>query len=156
MRALGHVAPLGVLIAALLAAAGVRADAVPPPPASCPPGSVPSTSHAGPHCRPAAECMLSATCAAGQACETIGLCIEEVPCGGRPLPIEAGVCTEPHVLGTCSATSACGAGRCELHDVCVPPSSARSGCACRAGRGGAVAGLAGLGLVLAALAARRR
>lgn len=160
MGTLREATRLGALLLGLWPDAA-RADAVFPPPDTCPPGSVPSTSHAGPHCRPAAECVLSSMCGAGEACEAVGLCIEDVPCGGRLPPGDAGVCTEPHVVGTCSPSGACSVGSCELRNVCVQPSSARSGCACRAGRadaGLADAGLGSAGVLLwvAALAARRR
>lgn len=131
-----------------------RADVVGPPPASCPAGSEPSASHAGPHCDPGTSCTLSAMCGAGEACEAVGLCIQRVPCGGR-LPPDAGPCFEDHVVGNCSAGGTCSTGTCEVRNVCVSPSSG-GGCACRAGRGHATLAFVGLLGLAVALAVRRR
>lgn len=110
---------LGLACSALgpLDAAPARADAVEPPPASCPRGTTPASSHAGPICRPRAECRDDAACGAGERCTPLSLCIEVRDCGGlRPA---GDVCTLEHVVGECRSDGACAFGPCVARSLCV-------------------------------------
>lgn len=144
-----HIARDLILLAAFLLASVTsvaHADVVDPPPASCPTGSLPATSHTGPHCV-VDDCSLS-SCSTGDTCEPVGLCLVQVPCGGRISP-DAGPCLETHVVGLCSGEGTCSTGTCSTRDVCVGPGEPRTAgsCGCRAGRGGSSgAALAALGL----------
>lgn len=62
------------LLTSLLASAEAAADAVPPPPASCPPGTRGFTNHAVQGCGPA-ECVDDAACKTGEACAVYPLCV---------------------------------------------------------------------------------
>lgn len=77
--------------------AGVRADAVPPPPSRCPPGQIGVTSHAGPQCvlPPPKDC----------------------PPGWRGT--NGGVC----LVWSCTSDAQCGDGaRCSAADLCLAES----------------------------------
>ncbi|MBK04402.1 MAG: hypothetical protein CL920_35890 [Deltaproteobacteria bacterium] len=93
----------------------VYADVVPPPPTDCSKGSQPTTSHAGPYCKPY-TCNDVADCQpAGLVCSSITLCIETVStqCGRVP-------CTLKKVLGTCADPTTCKSpAKCETGTRCV-------------------------------------
>jgi hypothetical protein len=148
-----HLQTLAIVLS-LVSASVASADAVMPPPASCPEGSTPSTSHAGPHCSPSASCTMPATCGTGETCEAVGLCIERVACGGL-MPPDAGPCFEEHVVDNCAVGGSCASGTCEVRSVCSD-ASAGGGCGCRAGAGSAALGLSALAAVALSLIARRR
>lgn len=151
---------LFVAFVALLVLGGLssaRADVVGPPPASCPVGSTPSSSHSGPHCDPEPACTMDLMCGGGDACEEVRLCVVQVACGGR-LPPDAGPCFEDHVVGVCSSSGACGEGTCRIQNACIVPGSARGGCACNVPSARASSGwrsLVGLLLLGTLLRARR-
>lgn len=151
---------LGVLVVGLLALApaAARADVVGPPPESCPAGSSPQSSHAGPLCVPMAECTSSAMCMDGAACAPVSQCIETRGCGGLRPP-DSGPCTVEHVVGPCGAGDTCTTGVCRSRRVCTSGSTDDGGCACRAagapGRSRPLAVAAMLALACV-LASRRR
>lgn len=136
------------LLAVLAVGSIASADVVGPPPASCPAGSTPSSSHSGPLCRPAPECTAT-SCASPARCMAVFQCIEERPCGGL-LPPDSGPCTIDHVVGPCDSGGACSTGTCRARSVCSTAPTTGSGCSCRVGRTEASAGL-GLGLLALAL-----
>lgn len=116
----GRALVLGIVVSVVGAALAprARADAVEPPPASCPRGSTPVSSHGGPHCAPTA-CTTMADCSPEtmRSCEPIGLCIE-IRSGyamGGPFTFDA-------VTGECTSPADCAGGsRCELASRCVDP-----------------------------------
>lgn len=113
-----------VALAACMATTGVAfADVVGPPATDCPPGSYGSTSHSGPYCPPAL-CTTeyeANRCSAAETCEGRQLCIEEIPCGGRPIP-DAAPCTLSNVTAECSPSGSCARGTCQMLRVCMPSS----------------------------------
>lgn len=142
---------------AVMTASSARADAVGPPPSSCPVGSTPSASHAGPLCVPEPVCMTDLMCGGGEACEEVRLCVTQVACGGRIEP-DAGPCFQNHVVGYCDGAGNCGVGTCEIFDACIPPGTAGGGgCGCTVGgrAPSALAVLASLALVASAMSRAR-
>jgi MYXO-CTERM domain-containing protein len=156
----------------LLAAAPavVAADAIAPPP-ECPPGAHGVSSHDGQWCTPT-TCAADADCSRWGAseqdplvCRPAGLCVatESRSPGGR-MPADAP--REPYQVqiarAACERDADCADGaRCELASRCLTPTfpelvGTRSGCACGVAAGPTPGPLAGLGLVLFALAWRRR
>lgn len=134
-----------------------HADAVDPPPASCPAGSTPGSSHSGPICHPSDDCTTDLSCTGTATCMAVMQCIEARACGGLRPP-DSGPCTIEHVVGPCGAGGACATGTtCEARSICstAPPSSS-GGCACSAGARGSSFGGAVAALLVAALAVRRR
>ncbi|MDQ3038047.1 MAG: MYXO-CTERM sorting domain-containing protein [Myxococcota bacterium] len=124
---------LGALLAAVVALSSsvALADAVGPPPESCPPGSTPQSSHAGPLCVPLGECSSSTECSAGATCEAVSQCVETRDCGGLRPP-DSGPCTVDHVVGACGEGSTCAVGTCRTRRVCTTASaSSDGGCSCR-------------------------
>jgi hypothetical protein len=100
-------------------AAGARADAIRPAPTDCPTGTLPRSSHAGPHCELAPPCA-EGECGDDMACIEVGVCIREVECGGLRPP-SAPPCSERHTAGQCDATGACPDGAtCVRHPMCRP------------------------------------
>lgn len=97
-----------------------HADDIAPPPADCPYGTRPESSHAGPHCALLPSCEAEG-CPAGMACLPTRFCVRDVPCGGLRMAREgAPPCTERHVLGTCEGDVACtGGATCEPHPICL-------------------------------------
>lgn len=147
---------------ALLALTSVaRADVVMPPMARCPAGTTPATSHAGPHCGLAPPCE-AASCAAGERCAPVRLCVTSVHCGGWSVGDPN--CAEQHVTdaepceGEWIEHPACIADAAPEPEPTPPTTSppAAGGCAhCSAGAGAGPSGVA-FALVLLALALRRR
>lgn len=109
------------------AAPSARADVVSMPPTDCPAGTLPATSHAGPHCSFAPPCS-AADCGAGTTCTEVGFCVRDVPCGGLRAPDDR-PCTEQHVGAACGALGHCADGEtCVRHAACTataapPPAS---------------------------------
>src|SRR5687767_7555230 len=99
-RALGAM----VFVMVVGGAGTTMADVVMPPPASCPPGATPAQGHAGPHCRPEADCTGDAQCAGGR-CAAVDHCIESRQCGGWSAGNPA--CRVEHVAGDCGAGRTC-------------------------------------------------
>jgi len=135
-----------MLFTALFCAAPAWADAVMPPPNSCPAGSTGVSSHGGPHCQPT-TCESTAECTEGGTCGTQGLCIEtrEGSSMGGPFTFEAAV-------DVCFDASDCNEdAECVVADRCVK----HSGCYCDATTFSA-AGLVLGPLLLLTLATRRR
>jgi hypothetical protein len=77
----------------LVPASLARADAVPPPPAWCPPGRVPVTSHAGPKCElaPPKSCPLGYRGVVGGQC-VLNLCWSDESCGKGRACRETSLC----------------------------------------------------------------
>jgi hypothetical protein len=147
------------LVALAAGAWTARADVVDPPPASCPPGSTPSTGHSGPYCAPTPECTAT-SCSGGASCLAVAQCIETRDCGGLRPP-DSGPCTIEHVAGACGAGGSCAVGTCRARSVCTTGGGATTsgGCGCAVVGAGSTHG-ASLALALAALgvlaASRRR
>ncbi len=91
---------------------GVRADMISPPPAKCPAGARPTSTHAGPHCAPT-DCRSAEDCAEGQKCQGLRLCVDE-----RAFSSRAGRQTTSVVEGTCP-DGKCATGTCRTRRVCV-------------------------------------
>lgn len=150
---------LWIPLALVVLTSVAHADVVMPPPASCPAGTTPATSHAGPHCGLAPPCDAS-SCAAGQRCAPVRLCVTSVHCGGWSVGDPN--CAERHV----SAAEPC-EGEWIEHPACVadaapepePPAttpSSSGGCAHCSARAGAGPAWGAFALVLLALVLRRR
>jgi MYXO-CTERM domain-containing protein len=151
-----------------LLAPAAAADAVPPPPDSCPAGSAGDSCHGGEYCR-ASGCTSDSDCSGGMACRELELCIGQIDCAGGWDP-DAGPSYSPTVEGSCSGGSACSAGSCELRRVCAMPGAGSSsggeaegpievdqGCGCSLPGTAGAGSLAGLGFVAAlGLGLRRR
>jgi hypothetical protein len=100
---------LGALFAATLCwSGGVRADAVPPPPRDCPPGTLGQTDHYGPHCAPA-DCQTDADCQ-GKSCRAYALCVFD-----RVFESPRGDTHRREAKGACNAGQ-----RCPLDSPCRP------------------------------------
>lgn len=137
----------------------VLADAVDPPPASCPAGSRPTSSHAGPLCAPEPDCTASTACGAGASCMAVMQCVEQRACGGLRPP-DSGPCFVSNVVGPCRTDGTCATGTCTARNVCSSGSSS-SGCACsaagtRAPTSASMLALATLALLGAAVRLARR
>jgi hypothetical protein len=92
------------------------ADAIEPPPESCPDGSNPTSSHAGSWCE-ASYCP-TGTCSEGS-CRPVGLCVltEERSAGGWNID---GRITVHEAFGPCDGPEDCERGTCEIVDRCAP------------------------------------
>ena len=132
-----------VVLAALAAASPARADVVASPPARCPHGGVPVSSHGGPHC--SARPCPGLACPAGSSCGEVEVCVAALECGGQ-MPR---TCEE--VVGPCRDGGGCARGSCRRLRTCVPSPWWRGGCAV-GGRGrlalGALLAAAGLFVLL--------
>jgi MYXO-CTERM domain-containing protein len=106
-----------VLAAASFIPVSVRADAIGPPPPSCPEGSSEEFCHGPPTCR-ARECVSNTDCMPGQECQDRMLCVRDHSCGGRLIEP-----TYTHVIGPCGPGCAAESGTCEALRVCVPAGS---------------------------------
>jgi len=132
-------------------ASDAAADAVPPEPDDCPPGSVGRTGHEGPYCSPT-TCASDSSCPRmGQECREVALCVktETVPRGGRPYDGAPETITRE--------------GDCETAMRCVDPGALEEGgdddggCGCAVVRpGSGLAGLAAAGVLALLVVARRR
>ena len=147
------------LALSLLVPSAALADVVEPEPASCPPGSTPSTAHTGPYCAPTAECTSDSACSEGT-CGEVMQCIETRGCGGLQPP-DAEPCTLEHVVGPCASDGTCATGECRARQVCGGGGGGGGtddGCGCRAaGAPASGGGLAWIALALGgAIALRRR
>lgn len=116
--------PLFLASAVFLFASLASADAVPPPPSSCPDGSQGATCHGGPHCAPR-KCNTDADCKTGEACEDHKLCNDEINCAGGWHPPDAGPTHTPNITGNCD-TSGCAKAQCVSYKVCFPKTSGSS------------------------------
>ncbi len=78
-----------------------RADAVPPPPADCPPGRVPITSHRGPECAlaPPKNCPPGYSGEVGGKC-ALQPCDSDENCAAWQRCKEVELCVEPHLVKT--------------------------------------------------------
>lgn len=172
------------LFSALLTGHAAWADAVPPPPASCPPGTVGFTNHVAQGCAPA-DCTSDASCSSGQVCAQYPLCVRrwvshsfrgdsysaEVsgPCDQGKCPAGEGCEDKPHCVpssfvprgapkgSTSPVTSAAPGGSAATgSSPQLPIAHAPSTCGCAVpGRGGDLESL-GVALVGAALLIARR
>ena len=113
-------------IALGLIASVARADAIGPPPSSCPPGGVPMSCHGGPYCSPE-TCASDADCAPGTLCRDVSVCVGSVVCAGLVGPGED---LEQYrrfaVEGTCGQGD-CSGSRCTVRPLCVPADRAPDG-----------------------------
>jgi len=115
---MSNLGAIGIFVALVGGVAGVaRADVVMPPPASCPPGSQPQSSHAGPLCAPAADCHADAECTGGTRCVAVQHCVESRQCGGWSSGNPN--CHVETVAGDCGAGGACASGTCRERHVCT-------------------------------------
>ncbi len=145
---------LALVFSACLATVA-RADVVENPPASCPAGSTPRTSHSGPFCAPTEECTAGGVCPGGGGCTTIRQCIETRGCGGMSFP-DSAPCTLEHVTGLCGSDGSCASGVCRDRSVCPAPGTpSSSGCSCRAAPSASSASWLAIALGLTVLATRR-
>lgn len=116
-------ASLALLLASALGASTAYADAVGPPPTSCPEGSTAVGFCHGPATCQIDECSGDADCATGQVCRPRDLCVVEHCCSGMCCAIDCGSppTTYDHVSGACAAGRSCsGFGEsCETRRVCV-------------------------------------
>jgi hypothetical protein len=144
------VAVLTVSIA--LSSSLARADAVGPPPLSCPRGSEPRSDHGGARCAPT-TCASTADCRPAETmatCAPIGLCIETGTGYSRGGPFTFDV-----VTGACATQADCaGSARCELADRCAGPGGGFWIAVC-GGVCAAVVALLGLLIATITLASRR-
>lgn len=117
-----------ITLAALLAvsqlvpAGAVHADAISPPPTSCPVGSVPIACHGPQTCR-LVTCTGDGDCGAGETCLPRDLCLREHCCGGIGCVLDGS--TPPryqHVESPCGTGGSCASigTTCETVRVCVP------------------------------------
>lgn len=141
----------------LVATVTARADAVGPPPLSCPPGSTPSSSHSGPICFPSDACTTDSDCSTGATCMPVFQCVETRPCGGLTPP-DSGPCTLSNVVGACGTGNTCDVGTCFTRHVCssVPLMGTSSGCACAVGARSASASAALVVMAVLAMWVARR
>ncbi len=111
------------LFAGILGApATALADAIGPPPARCPPGAVPSSSHAGEYCRPG-TCRGNGDCEQGEVCIEQPLCVEPIQGYSRGGPL-----TVDHAVTICPEDGACPPGAtCVTELRCVSRISAGGG-----------------------------
>ncbi|MBI4699786.1 MAG: hypothetical protein HY744_01245 [Deltaproteobacteria bacterium] len=130
--------PVLLVLGALLCPATARADALPPPPENCPPGSTGQTGHCGVYCAPRV-CSDVSQCQPGEVCQEQPLCIGQLqgPCGN--VPPDAAPEYIDTVEGYCHAQAPCVKGQCQKRKVCSPPPDAGTG------GGSADAGSAGAG-----------
>ncbi len=139
------------------------ARCVPEAPASCPNGLRPTTGYEGPSCRPWL-CASDSQCGEGASCVEQEVCL--VPSGGTPGPSD-----EPRDLcdagGRCEAPAHCGPARVCIKagvapGVAVPVPAARKSGSCKgctSARSTArvdAAALSGIALAVAVMRARRR
>ena len=104
-----------VLLLLVLLAPEAQADVVPPAPEDCPPGSVGSTDHYGPHCRPSI-CRSDEDCKDGQRCRELALCVFE-----KTYEHWRGNTHRREVRGSCAQGEACPEeSSCETAKRCVP------------------------------------
>jgi MYXO-CTERM domain-containing protein len=103
-----------------------RADAVGPPPKSCPEGSVPNANHWGPYCS-RDSCPVDG-CKDGKQCQPVKACVEQVV-GSSPL---GGPFTFEAVRGPCAFGDKCSVGTCQSWKACVDPGDSSS-CSCELG-----------------------
>jgi hypothetical protein len=101
-----------VSVGLVLSPLSARADRVPAPPESCPPGAKAATSHCGPTCDPW-TCTKNSDCREGT-CQDRRLCLEKIQCAHRGGSFERTV-----VRGVCDGGSACSRGTCQTQRVCA-------------------------------------
>ena len=140
---------VALLVLALLVPAVATADAIGPPPDSCPNGSVGVGSHCGAVCLPrSCGAADDEPCEAGEVCREVRACIDTRSCAGAVSPAYL----VDVMTARCDASERCDTGTCEAVHVCVaqsnPSNTEGGGCA----GGGASPG----SLVLAALAFVKR
>ncbi len=107
-------------IAALASTAG--ADAIRPPPKSCPAGSEAMSSHCGPECIPI-RCQADKDCNKKRKCKSTKLCVvtgKRSPCGKVPASERKKKFPYANVVGSCSS-GACARGKCVTEKRCVGP-----------------------------------
>lgn len=115
-----HLIALAFAVGAALWSVEARADAIGPPPASCPEGSEALTCH-GPETCAARTCETSDMCRPGEHCVDVPLCAREHCCSGRACGDPA-TPRFPHVVGPCGAGNTCtdASTTCQMLKVCVP------------------------------------
>ncbi|MBI4703966.1 MAG: hypothetical protein HY744_22895 [Deltaproteobacteria bacterium] len=127
-----------VAVALLVAPSQARADAVGPPPESCPAGARGETCHGGSYCAPA-SCSDGSPCQDGAQCRAAELCVDKIDCRSGWTPPDAGPQYAATVAGSCAGGAACAKGSCQSVKVCVSSAGAvgrtlvEQGCGCRVG-----------------------
>ena len=150
-----------------LGATPAVADEIPAPPASCPPGSVAHSEHAGQWCA-ATTCTSDADCTPeAPVCREVALCVvqEEYALGGNlpadPPPLR----TRRVARGECAGGACPAGGECGRVRRCAPPlsapgsgsgSAAHQGSGCTVGRGSAAPWLLVLAAITTLWGSRRR
>ena len=164
-------AVMAILTFTLLPVTRALADAVPPAPSNCPPGTRGMTNHVFQGCAPA-NCNTDATCASGETCTAYPMCARRWTSDSSRGASYSAVADGPCKEGKCKEGFTC-----ETKPVCVPkdwtPTSAPTpptpsakslptttkpnSCGCRTpGGDDAPWGAAALGVALGAFAGRRR
>jgi hypothetical protein len=122
------------------------ADVAPPPPTSCPEGSVGATGHCMPYCE-ALTCQTDGDCKGGAVCREIAACVGSVICGGKFGPgVDAMAYARPTIEDTCLADATCAKGKpCQQIRLCLPAGSGGSGGTTGTTGAGGTAGTTGAG-----------
>ncbi len=134
----------------------VSADAVGPPPSSCPDGSRGESCHGGDFCSPE-RCSDEIDCDGDEYCDTVRLCIDRIDCASGWTPPGEHYWNDT-VEGHCAGgESECSTGSCQMVRVCISDWDAdftgRYGCGCRVAGPSALGGAALVALAIAATAA---
>ncbi|MGE0786932.1 MAG: MYXO-CTERM sorting domain-containing protein [Sandaracinaceae bacterium] len=96
------------------------ADAIGPPPTTCPPGSTGISCH-GPETCEVTGCTGDGDCAANETCAARGLCVEQHCCGGISCFIDGSApAWVTHASAACTPGGPCAMGECQTLMVCVP------------------------------------
>ncbi|MFO0747107.1 MAG: hypothetical protein U1F43_15810 [Myxococcota bacterium] len=137
-----------------------RADKIPGPPETCPPGATPESCHGGPYCA-VTECDPSTPCPAGMGCQPVEGCFRRLNCAGDVNPEDLPRYVRWSFDAPCDAARSC----CSTRSICVaaaPPARSATPATATAApsaptRSACAGGGADLGLFLAsaALALRR-
>jgi hypothetical protein len=132
VRVLRTATIIAIQLAAVACPRPAAADAVPPPPSDCPPGTRGVSNHSGQICA-VAECADDRSCGEDQACGDYPLCV------ARDASPPAGLGRSARVGGRCERGT-CPAGfTCEPKPHCVPRTLIAKGKVLAAGAGDAVA-----------------
>jgi len=179
-----HIAVLGATLFALFVALpSSLADAVSPPPSSCPPNTHPVTGHEGTGCAPD-HCPLGSEggiCAGGRGCCKVPLCTRGIDtCNPGQACTEVRLCVTPgkfpsrrwsgrfsqEATGYCGESTGCPAGStCEIVATCITsstgaislPGRRTAACSCDLSAGDSLSSLPFFaGACALALGARRR
>ncbi|MBW2454601.1 MAG: hypothetical protein JRI68_08825 [Deltaproteobacteria bacterium] len=108
-------AGVALLLVGLTLSNAILADAVGPPPKTCPPGAWGQTTHYGPHCAPH-TCTTDTECKTAQKCRPHALCVSE-----QTHEHWRGNTHVVRVTGDCAKGEACPEGsECRKASYCMP------------------------------------